>query len=221
MKRSTSKSLVCEHSRIGKADDLKLRPTDRPQDLMLPGFVMILIGLSGCSDLITTPAPRTREEGASSLRLANVAPDVAFDEGILTLRQRFRTVEALRANGRIESGMVEYDQKGGTGRIRDDTLKFKNRMRRKATMWINDSETGVVVRCQVRVQRLDTSDHQFFRPHNEFEDIPNETPIDRDAGISTDQKEEWTEMPRDVGLERELLRILSTRVASAGDSATD
>ncbi|MCG8404064.1 MAG: hypothetical protein MI923_02580 [Phycisphaerales bacterium] len=211
MNRFTPKHHVSDKETMVFAE---VRPSASPFYLTIISIALFLTGMPGCSELLTAPAPRTRAEGATPLRLANVAPDVAFDEGINTLKQYFRTVEASPANGRIESRMVEYDQKGGTGRIRDETLKYKNRMRRKATLWIDDSETGVVARCQVRVQRLDTSDHRFFRPHNEFDDIPNATPIDRDAGISTDQKEEWTEMPRDVALERELLRILSSRLST-------
>jgi len=140
--------------------------------------------------------------------MPNVSSDAAFNAGLLAMHQYFHQVEVARPQRRLESEMVEYDQKGGTGRFRDTALNFKNRMRRKATLWITDSGNGCIARCQVRRQRLDTADHRLFQQQQQFNDLPNTTPIDRDAATTTSQNQAWTEMSRDRKMERELLQVL-------------
>lgn len=140
--------------------------------------------------------------------MPTVSMDRAFDAGLIAMRQYFNHVNILRAEGRLASGWAEYDQKGGTGRFRDATLNFKNRMRRRATLWISSAESGAVAKCQVRRQRLDTADHRIFQQQQQFNDLPNSTPIDRDAATTTDQNQAWTDMQRDRRMERELLQVL-------------
>jgi len=148
--------------------------------------------------------------------LPNTSTDVAFDAGLAAMRQYFNHVDVIRTDGRLVSGWAEYDQKGGTGRIRDATLNYKNRMRRRATLWITGAESGSVAKCQVRRQRLDTADHRIFQQQQQFNDLPNATPIDREAGTTTDQNQAWTDMQRDPQMERQLLQVLSN-IATKSD----
>ena len=97
-----------------------------------------------------------------------------------------------------------------------DSLNYKNRLRRSATLWISSAESGAVAKCQVRTQRLDTADHRIFQQQQQFNDLPNSTPIDRGAGATTDQNQAWTEMQRDRQMERELLQVLSN-IATIND----
>jgi hypothetical protein len=133
------------------------------------------------------------------------------------MRQYFNHVQDLRLEGRLVSGWAEYDQKGGTGRLRDATLNYRNRLRRRATLWISAAEPGAVAKCQVRTQRLDTADHRVFEQQQQFNDLPNSTPIDREAATTTDQNQAWSEMQRDRQMERELLQVLSN-IATKSDS---
>jgi hypothetical protein len=136
------------------------------------------------------------------------------------MRQWFPIAEASPEEGLIRSATREYDQQGGTGRIRDDTIGYRNRMRRTAMLLISEWGTGCVAKCRVRVQRLDTSDHQVFRRNEQFGDVPSETPIDREAGIRPSQDQVWTDRPRDRDLERQIRELLRSRVMSE-DAGSD
>ena len=174
---------------------------------ILAACALVLAGAQGCSELSTSSADRNIG-GVTPLKMPSVSTDRAFDAGLIAMRQYFNNVDARRTEGRLVSGWAEYDQKGGTGRIRDATLNFRNRMRRRATLWISSAESGAVAKCQVRRQRLDTADHRIFQQQQQFDDLPNSTPIDRDAGTTTDQNQAWTDMQRDRKMERELLQVL-------------
>lgn len=174
---------------------------------ILAACALVLAGAQGCSELSTSSADRNIG-GVTPLKMPTVPTDRAFDAGLIAMRQYFNHVDATRAEGRLTSGWAEYDQKGGTGRFRDTALNFRNRMRRRATLWISSAESGAVAKCQVRTQRLDTADHRAFQQQQQFNDLPNSTPIDRDAGTTTEQNQAWTDMQRDRQMERELLQVL-------------
>ena len=183
-----------------------------PARAAMMGLTLCLLVAAGCSEMWQSPAPQSAADGWTPLRLPGTSPDVACDAGLRAMRQYFPAVKTASAGRTIESGTVEYTQAGGTGRFRDGALKFKNRMRRMATLQITETASGCLVRCQVRRQRLDTEDHRTFRQQRMFEDVPNETPIDRGAGATPSQNEQWTEMQRDTALEREMLEVLLNQV---------
>lgn len=205
----------------GKSEQSVVRPGKRRSFIgtcrrrwLLGPFAALALAPLGCSQLTLDPSHRTERGGSTPLRLPGTPLEPAFESGIAAVRQYFRSVQVLRQEGRIESALVEYDQKGGTGRFRDEALKYRNRMRRRATLWFNESGAGCIVRCQVRVQRLDTEDHRIFHRQREFNDVPNATPIDREAATRSEQNQVWTEMPRDSKLERELLQVLHNQVTA-------
>ncbi len=174
--------------------------------------VLCLLVTAGCSEPWHAPPPQPAAAGGRPLRLPGTSPDVAYDAGLRAMRQYFPGVKTTSDGRTIESGKVEYTQAGGTGRFRDGALKYKNRMRRMATLQITETASGSLVRCRVRRQRLDTADHRTFRQQRRFEDVPNETPIDRGAGAKPSQSEQWTEMQRDTALEQEMLEVLFNQV---------
>ena len=48
--------------------------------------------------------------------------------------------------------------------------------------------------------------------------MPNETPIQQEAGVGPQQEQVWTDMPRDRGLERQVLDVVQNRLE--GDAGT-
>lgn len=161
--------------------------------------------------------PQTR--GWSQANLPGVSTDAALDAAAAATRQWFMVEDVSPETGTVRSKLQEYDQKGGTGRIRDAAIQYNNRMRRSATVVIEDLGSGCVAKCCVHVQRLDTADHRVFRDQSRYEDYPTETPIDGDAGVSAAKEDVWTDMPRDRQLEREILNALKSRVSATGNSA--
>lgn len=179
---------------------------------------LMLLGVApGCSELDADSNVRTTPSHWNRIVLPDTPPDRAFDEAIAAVRQYFPAFDASRTDMRIITPMVEYSQRGGTERIRDSAFQTNNRMRRRATLVVSPNGTGSVALCEVKVQRLDTADHRAFQQHREFNDVPNSTPIERDAGVSGSQSETWTDMPRDSKLERDILQIIFNRVKPVKD----
>ena len=140
--------------------------------------------LTGCSEAGGSGLIGEHTEGWSQITLPNVPRDAAFDAGVRAMQQWFRLEDSSPSSGVIHSAAVEYDQKGGTGRIRDTAIGYRNRMRHKATLIVMSQGTGSVAKCSVSVQRLDTADHRVFQDNNRFQDYPTQTPIDREAGLA-------------------------------------
>ncbi len=183
----------------------------------LTGTATVLLALSfivcgaGCSDAPRTKTSGGRAAGWTPTRLPNVSKAQAFDAGVYAMRQWFRLAETSPSDGVIRGTAEEFDQQGGTGRIRDGAVGYRNRMRRIAALTIREQDGGSVARCRVQVERLDTADHRVFRRQQQFGDVPNETPIDREASVSAEQNQVWTPMPRDRNLERQILALLRDR----------
>ena len=175
---------------------------------------ILAVSTWGCSGLELGLPPAEKASGWQRVELPDISQDQAMAAGRKAMGQYFRSMETSPRSGKIHGPTVEYVQSGGTGRIRDGALKHKNRMRRQATLWISASPSGCVVRCRVRVQRLDTADHRLFQNQRQFDDLPSATPIDREAATTKSQNEVWTEMPRDRRFESELLQVLLSRVSA-------
>lgn len=180
---------------------------------------LLIVASAGCTEADSGGFFGPRTDGWSQAALHNVSRDAAFDAGVYAMRQWFRLEEIAPETGTIRSATEEYQQRGGTGRIRDAAIGYTNRMRRTATLVIQETQTGSVARCIVRVQRMDTADHRIFRDNVRMQDYPGDTPIDRDAGVSDAQREAWTDMPRDRALEREILNLVRDRTIGV-DAAT-
>lgn len=177
------------------------------------GPVALIFGLlCGCGDFASAPIQSARTEGWSQAQLPGVSQDAAFDAGVYAMKQWFRLEEVSPSLGQIRSVPTEYTQSGGTDRIRDTALKFRNRMRRTATLAVLGGDDGAVARCEVRVQRLDTSDYRIFKDMDRFDDYSSETPIESGAGATPEQRETWTDLPRDRKLEGEILSVIRNRL---------
>jgi hypothetical protein len=187
---------------------------------ILPGFLLLMLS-AGCEQPGRTGesvfSPR-RQEGTLA-RLPGASRDAAFDAGKYAMQQWFRLDEVSPARGVIRSAAAEYDQKGGTGRIRD-SVGFKNRMRRTAMLVIRDEGGSAAAECIVKVQRLDTADHRMFHQNRGSTDYPSETPIDREAGVSASQDQVWTDMGADRRLESEILEVLRNRLKQEPPAAS-
>lgn len=184
---------------------------------------LALIAVAGCSSLEPDESglgglAATSSRGWSQVNLPGIQQDAAFDAAVAAVRQWFTLEVTSPETGTVRSRMQEFDQKGGTGRIRDAAIQYRNRMRRSATVIVENTETGCVAKCAVRVQRFDTADHRVFRDQSRFDDYPSETPIDGEASVSAGKDEVWTDMPRDRQLERDILDAIKSR--SGGGATT-
>jgi hypothetical protein len=175
--------------------------------------MLLTLGLvSGCD-----PAPGVTDvprANWSRQRMADADGGRAFDAAQYALRQWFTIDVADRSEGLLTTVPAEYDERGGTGRIRDTAIKYPNRMRRRATVRVQGDGAEVSVDCVVIRERLDTADMRVFRLNRQFDDVGNETPIEQEAGSSAGQNEVWTDVGRDRSLERQILDVVRERLGS-------
>ena len=205
-----SSALSTQHSALSSPREV---PVPFCHGLLALVLLSAAIGTAGCSSARSTPViTRAGTADWSQIRLPNIPPGDAYDAGVYAMRQWFRLAVTDPVEHVIQSVPSEYEQKGGTGRIRDTTIGFRNRMRRTGMLVVQDLDGGCIVKCKVATQRLDTADHRVFQSNQQFADVPNQTPIQGEASVSPSQNQVWTDMPRDRGLEQEILGIVKNRL---------
>ncbi|MCB9851578.1 MAG: hypothetical protein H6819_00670 [Phycisphaerales bacterium] len=185
----------------------------------IPSLIIAGVALvaTGCSNSGSGVADRRTSGGATPQTFRNVSMDSCMDAATIVIRENFGAVRTSATTGTIEGGPQSFTQRGGTARVTDPALKPTYKMRRFGTIWLTQGDGGVIANCQVRVQRLDTTDYRAFRTHDEFNDLPTATPIDSDAGLRADQQEVWTDLPRDSEMERQILGAIYRRLHGLSD----
>lgn len=186
----------------------------------IPSFFVASVTLiaAGCSNSNSGVIERRGTGGATPQTYRNVSMDGCLDAATIVIRENFGAVRTSATTGTIEGGPQSFTQRGGTARVTDPALKPAYKMRRFGTIWLTQADGGVTANCQVRVQRLDTTDYRAFRTHDEFNDLPTATPIDGDAGLRADQQEVWTDLPRDNTMERQILGAIYRRLHGLSDN---
>lgn len=158
---------------------------------------------------------RPRVEGWSQRRATGVSGQQAADAAKASLQQWFGRVNTQPGSTLlVQGGPSEYTQKGGGDRVRD-TVGFNNRLRRTATVQIRPVDDGCIIQCVVERQRLDTADQRVLQENRGGSDVPNATPIERDAGLTRSQQDSWTDLPRDRDMERTILNSIIARLGGA------
>ena len=176
---------------------------------LMTGLALFVVG---CSNSQQGIADRHETGGATPQTFRNVSMDACLDAAAVVIREQFGDARVSANDGVVHGGPQSFTQRGGTARVTDPALKPNYKMRRFGTVWLTQSDGGITANCQVRVQRLDTTDYRTFQTHDEFNDLPTATPIDDDAGLRADQREVWTDLPRDNTMERQLLGAVYRRL---------
>ncbi|MCK6456663.1 MAG: hypothetical protein L6Q92_09070 [Phycisphaerae bacterium] len=178
--------------------------------------------LAGILSVGCDPADRRADiprAGWTSQRIEAGSEADVFEAARFAVSQWFRINEARPSEGMITTYPNETEERGGTGRIRDDAIGYRNRIRRLATVRVRKTGAGVATECVVVRERLDTSDMRVFETNRQFNDVPNQTQISGEGATSARQNEVWTEVGRDRALERDILRAIRDRLAQPQRSA--
>jgi hypothetical protein len=143
--------------------------------------------------------------------------DVTTDQAMelarrVLAKEGFRLKSVDKDQLRIETQPSEQTVRGGEGRLRDTVVKVPNRVRRTATLEFSDRGDELRAFCQVKIERLETGDFRVFAQQRQFNDVPTETPIDREAATTARQNTVWSSAGRDEAMEREILADLHDRV---------
>lgn len=143
----------------------------------------------------------------------DISYSAAFDAARYAASQWFRVTDARAEAGRISTAPLEADERGNGERLRD-VVGSHNTIRRQARMRVvnEPKEHRVVIECVVTRQRLDTMDARAMQQQSLMDESANRTPIQGDAGANAEQREVWTDIGRDRGMERQILDVARDRL---------
>ncbi len=174
--------------------------TSLPWHSLLAAMMAILTGV-GCAS--SPSASRTSDPfgraGFSTRRLADLDLSTARPTARKAFQSHFRIDPGASADDLWASRPTEIAGAGQPERIPDLLGGSARRHRQIAYLQISTEGSGVLVRCRVMNQRLDTAVRAAFartRGH-QGDDRPTETPIDRVGAGSTRTREEWVTVGRD------------------------
>jgi hypothetical protein len=148
------------------------------------------------------------------LRLSGASEAAVFDAAAQALGEHFTVRRYDRATGILEAVPKETVAAGHSGRL-GDVVAVPRRERRVAEMRVESAGAVVKVFCKVLVQEYDTQAHQMFNREHTLDDLPTDTPAERDAATTTEQNAVWRTQRRDRGLETQILRAVREQLAGA------
>ena len=144
---------------------------------------------------------------------SDIKDDVAMALGRRVLASHGLRVKSADVDSMIiETFASEKTVRGGEGRLRDSVVKLPNRVRRTASLEFSKRGGDLEAWCQVKLERLTTSDHRVWARQREFDDAPTETPIEREGATTDKQNTVWTSAGRDQNLEHQILSDLRKRI---------
>lgn len=167
-------------------------------------FTAALFGCAGANEEATAYQSR-------------VIPGSTTDELIASaevlLKREFPRVSVDRARHQLNAEPVEFTTTRDS-MTANDLVGGRSTMRRKGRFSVANSAEGPVARVRIEVERQDTARQeqlaQSQSPDRGFGDSPaQQTPIQRDAGVSRSQNAVWTFVRRDRNLERNVLDDLA------------
>ena len=98
-------------------------------------------------------------------------------------------------------------------------LSSPNRQRRVVQIKVDERQGQVNIYCRVTVQEQVTEATRMFASQYRGVDIPDDTPIDRDAATTTEQNTVWRTRRRDKAAERRILADVLDALNTVGGEA--
>ena len=178
----------------------------RNSKLYLAGF--LAVGAAGCVE------PKATALNYSVLRLSGAPEAAVFDAAALALEEHFTIRRHDRAAGILEAVAIETVGTGSRGRL-GDVMAIPRRERRTAEVRVESVGSMVKVFCKVLVQEHDSQAHQMFGREHALDDLPADTPAEREAATTTEQNAVWRTKRHDRELESRILRAVPQQVSGA------
>jgi hypothetical protein len=94
-------------------------------------------------------------------------------------------------------------------------LRFSARSRRIAEIRVDPRGDRVMFSCRIVWQEQTTEAHRLLAYERSGSDLPSETPINRGAYATSEQRTVWRTLRRDRSAEREILEAVAERVGLA------
>ena len=183
-----------------------------------PWWILAGIGIAlqtvGCATPGESSGLRARDRAGDSASryILNTNLDTVRPAAVRVFRQEYRLDPDLSTGHVLISRPVELTDHPPPERVRD-MLGSPNRRRQIATLRLSQDGPHVLVRFQVRIQRLDTIERVTFA-RQRGDDRPTDTPIDQLGATSPNAREEWVPVGRDRHTEARILDAIVKRSAT-------
>lgn len=136
---------------------------------------------------------------------------VLLDTAELALREQDYTI-ATRDDTLGTLIAYPLQTSGASGSIRyKGRLIPAHRLRRVAEIMLRPGSQTTSIFCRIVVQDQITETHRMFSLDRSGRDVPNTTPIERDAATTTEQNTVWRTLQRDKSAERAVLEAILLR----------
>lgn len=187
------------------------------------GLFLCCTILAGCDNLVSTPGrdPHERPTEFSSIIISDAPATAARAAAIQVLKEHFRidteasSAWVLRTQPRDTTAHADKE----TPRVREMLSGRSGRRRQSSTIELVQRGPDVLVLCQVRVERLETTERTAFSVQR-GDDRPSEvTAKERASMADTRTRDEWVNVGRDRQLEREILTAITERTIAKATPA--
>ncbi len=183
--------------------------TMRRVGLFVGGWVLVMA--TGCPDReMARRGPEFAGEGFATRRLPDATLTETRAATMQVLRQRFRIDTERSTGSMLVTEPQEITGAHGQARLRD-WVRSPNRHRETAIVRLSEEPGGIVVRCQVGIERFDTVERAAFAPER-GDDRPTATPSERAGAASPRAREEWVFVARDRTTETDILDEIHLRI---------
>jgi hypothetical protein len=181
-------------------------------------FVLFCTVLAGCDNLAIGPAtsrpPSERPGDFSSTIIPGAAMSATRAVALQVFKEHFRidsestTAWALRSQPRDTTTHADNE----TPRMREMLSGRSGRRRHQGVVELVQRGPDVMVRCQVRVERMETVERTAFAPQRGGDDRPSEVSANERASMmETRSRDKWVNVGRDRQLEHEMLEAIAER----------
>jgi len=178
------------------------------------GGMGVVLQAAGCAAPGESSAGRAagRAGDSASRYIPSTTVDAVRPVAVRVFRQDFRLDPDVSSGNVLVSRPVELTDRPSPKRVRE-VFGSPNRRRQIATLWLSQDGPHILLRCQVRIQRLDTVERAAFA-RERGDDRPTDTPIDRLGATSPNAREEWVPVGRDRKTESRILDAIVQRFAT-------
>ncbi|MFQ5491708.1 MAG: hypothetical protein ACE5GE_13400 [Phycisphaerae bacterium] len=166
---------------------------------------LFMVVVSGCAGPAGGPSPSMRRY--TMLREVGISQSSAFAAAEQALARRFRIELRQPKAGLLRTVPVSSVEQRSSATL-SAALGVQSPVRRYVEVRVLAEGGDVTIGCKAIVQENQAVAHRTFERERGLTDIPSDTPADREAGATMEQRAVWKTTGRDQTLERDICRSI-------------
>ncbi len=173
------------------------------QSLILPLAIVGFLGFAACSQT----KPSSLKYTVAQVRVADESA-VHQNVELALVSEGYRIDKRDFNRGLFVTEAIPVGADRDIPRLRPSISRMQSR-REMAEVQIVETDEGFSIYCKVEIQELVSEAHRMFHRDLNVSDTPGETPIDRDAALTEEQKAVWRTIHRDRTKERRIVSLIT------------